>query len=89
MLHIKLEYPTYVKDIDLDANNEIFKKTIKGNGEMVEINIINLIGFILKDTIFEWGENFVQYHPNYIFEKLEQAFHTQFKTMKNDEQVYM
>jgi hypothetical protein len=53
MLHIKLEYPTYVKDIDLDANNEIFKKTIKGNGEMVEINIINLIGFILKDTIFE------------------------------------
>jgi hypothetical protein len=56
---------------------------------MVEINIINLIGFILKDTIFEWGENFVQDHPNYIFEKLEQTFHMQFKTMKNDEEVYM
>jgi hypothetical protein len=52
-------YATYVKDTDLDAHNRIFKKTIKANGEMVEINIINLIGFTLKDTIFEWGEIFV------------------------------
>jgi hypothetical protein len=89
MLYVKLQYPTSVKDIDLDAHYRIFKKTIKANGEMVEINIINIIGFILKDTIFEWGGNFVQDHPNYIFEKLKQTFHKQFKTMKNDEEAYM
>jgi hypothetical protein len=40
----------------------------------VEANIINLFGFILKDNIFEWDENYVQDHPNYTFEELEQAF---------------
>jgi hypothetical protein len=41
----------------------VFKKAIKVNGETMEINIINLFGFILIDNIFEWGENFVQNHP--------------------------
>ncbi len=34
-------------------------------------------------------QNYVQDHPNYTFEKLEQAFCKQFKTMKNNEGVYM
>jgi hypothetical protein len=52
----------------------VFKKAIKANGETMEANIINMFGFTLKDSIFEWGENFVQDHPSCTFEKLEQAF---------------
>jgi len=70
----KLQYPTYVKDIDLDVHIKVFKKAIKTNGETMEVDIINLFGFTLRNNIFEWGENYVQDHPNYIFEKLEQAF---------------
>ncbi len=51
--------------------------------------IINLFGFTLMDNISEWGENYVQDHPNYTFEELEQTFYKRFKTMKNDEKVYM
>jgi hypothetical protein len=40
----------------------------------MEANIMNLFGFILWDNILEWGENFVQDHPNYTFEELEQTF---------------
>jgi hypothetical protein len=43
----KLQYPTYMKDIDHDAHIIIFKKTIKANGETMEADIINLFGFIL------------------------------------------
>jgi len=71
----KLQYPTYVKDIDRDAHIKVFKKTIKVNGETMEANIRNLFGFILRDNILKWGENFVQDHPNYTFEELEQVFY--------------
>ncbi len=43
----KLQYPTYVKDIDPDAHIRVFKKAIKANGETVEIDIINLFGLFL------------------------------------------
>jgi hypothetical protein len=55
----------------------------------VEINIINLFGFILKYSISKWGEIFFQDHPNFTFEKLEQTFCKWFKTLKNDKEVYM
>jgi len=55
----------------------------------VEVDIINLFDFILRDNILEWGENFVQDHPNYTFDELEQAFYKRFWTVKNDEEVYM
>jgi hypothetical protein len=63
-----------VKDIDLDAHIRVFKKTIKVNGNTMEANITFLFGFILQKHIWKWGGNFVQHHPNYIFEELEQAF---------------
>jgi hypothetical protein len=85
----KLQYPTYVKDTNPDAHIRVFKKAIKANGETMEANIINLFGFTFKNNIFEWGENYVQDHPNYIFEELEQAFCKRFRIMKNDEEVYM
>jgi hypothetical protein len=43
--YIKFQYPTYVKDIDLDVHIKTFMKTIKTNGEIVETNIINMFGF--------------------------------------------
>jgi hypothetical protein len=55
----------------------------------VEANVINLFGFTLRDNIFEWGKNYIQDHPNYTFEKLKQTFCKWFKTLKNDEEVYM
>jgi hypothetical protein len=67
----------------------MFKKAIKVNGKIVEADIINVFGFTLNDTIFEWGENYVQDHPNCIFEELEQTLCKRFKIMKNDEEVYM
>jgi hypothetical protein len=48
-----------------------------------------LSSFTLRDSIFEWGENYVQDNPNYIFEELEQTFCKQFKTVKNNEDIYM
>jgi hypothetical protein len=85
----KLQYPTYVKDINPNAHIKILKKAIKVNGEIVEVDIINLFGFTLRDNISEWGENYVQDHPNCTFEELEQTFCMRFKTIKNDEKVYM
>jgi hypothetical protein len=66
--------PTYVKDTNSNVHIRVFKKPIKGNGEIVEANIINLFGFTLIDSICEHGKNYVQDHPNCIFEELEQAF---------------
>jgi hypothetical protein len=43
----KLQYPTYVKDTNLDAHIRVFEKTIKANGEIVETDIINLFDFTL------------------------------------------
>ncbi len=58
-LYRKLQYPTYVKDIDLHVHIRVFKKTIKANWETMEIDI-NLFGLTLRDNILKWGENFVQ-----------------------------
>jgi hypothetical protein len=71
----KVQYPTYVKDTNPDAHIRIFKKAIKANGETMETDIIiNMFGFTLRYNIFEWGENYVQDHPNCTFEELEQTF---------------
>jgi len=72
--YMKLQYPTYVKDTNLDVHIKVFKKAIKANGETMEVDIMNLFRFTLKDSIFEWGESYVQDHPKCIFEKLEQTF---------------
>ncbi len=78
-----------MKDIDHDAHIKVFKKTIQTYGETMEMNIINLIGFTLRDNTSKWGENFVQDHLNYTFDELEQAFCKCFRTMKSDKEIYM
>jgi hypothetical protein len=87
--YMKLQYPTYVQDTNPDAHIRVFKKAIKASDETMEANIINLFGFTVKDNIFEWGENYIQDHPNCTFEQLEQAFCKRFITIKNNEEVYM
>jgi hypothetical protein len=47
----KLQYPNYVKDTNRYAHIKIFK-AIKANGEIMEANIINLVGFSFKNNIF-------------------------------------
>ncbi len=59
------------QNTNLDVHIKVFKKAIKANGEMMEVDIINLFRFTFKDSIFEWGESYVQDHPKCIFEKLE------------------
>ncbi len=74
MPYRKLQYPTYVKDTNLDVHIKVLKKAIIVNGEIMELNIINMFGLTFKDTIFEWGENFVHDNPNCTLEELEQTF---------------
>ncbi len=78
-----------MKDIDLDVHIRVFKKAIRANGETMEVDIINLFGFTLQNNILKWGENFVQDHPNCIFDELERAFCKCLQIVKNDEKVYM
>ncbi len=49
---LHLQYPTYVKDTNSDAHIRVFKKAIKANGEIMEANIINFFGFIVRDNVF-------------------------------------
>jgi hypothetical protein len=55
----------------------------------MEVDIVNLFGFTLRDNVCEWGKNYVQDHPNYTLEKLEQAFCKRFRIINNYEEVYM
>jgi len=56
-LATKPQYPTYVKDIDPNVFVKIFKKIIKVNGETMEVDIINLFGFTLRDTSLNGVKN--------------------------------
>ncbi len=47
----KVPISHYVKDTDFDAHIKVFKKENKANGEIVEVNIINLFGFNLWNRI--------------------------------------
>jgi hypothetical protein len=60
----KLQYPTYVKDTNLDVHIRVFKKAIKTNGEIIKSDIVNMFRIIFRDNISEWGENYIQDHPN-------------------------
>ncbi len=71
LLSKSFNIPTYMKDIDLNAH---IKKAIEASKEIMEVNIVKLFSFTLRDNILEWGENFVQDHPNYMFKELEQKF---------------
>jgi hypothetical protein len=45
-----LNYPKYNKDSNLDAHVQVFKATIKSNGENIDEEIANLFNFHWKTT---------------------------------------
>ncbi len=47
----KLQHPTYVKDTNPSAHIRIFKKVIKESMETMEVDIINMFDFTLRDNI--------------------------------------
>jgi hypothetical protein len=55
----------------------------------LNIDIINLFDFNLRNNISKWGENFVQDHPTCTFKELEQTFCKCFWIVKNDKEIYM
>jgi len=55
--YMKLQYPTHVKDTNLNVHITVFKKAIKANGETIKFDIINLFGFTFRDSISEWSKN--------------------------------
>jgi hypothetical protein len=78
-----------IPNLCLDAHIRVFNKAIRTNNETMEADIINLFGFIFKDNISKRGENYIQNHPNFTFEELEQTFCKKYKIIKNDKEVYM
>jgi hypothetical protein len=62
-----LNYPKYVKDSNLDAHDKVFKATVRTNGETEHAEIVNLFSFTLKDTMFNWCNNYMGTYPNCIF----------------------
>jgi len=67
----------------------LFRKTIYANGEKWDANIMNLFCFTLRNVILEWGKKFMQSHLGCTFVELETAFCKHYRTIQNDEQVYM
>jgi alkylhydroperoxidase/carboxymuconolactone decarboxylase family protein YurZ len=78
-----------MKNIDPSTHVRFFKKVIRANEKIMEVDIINLFGFTLRYDILEWGKKFVHDHLNCTFEELEQTFCKHFQTMENDEKIYM
>ncbi len=44
-------YPKYVKDFDPNAHVKVFKATIRTNGGIDNVEIINLFSFTLRDNL--------------------------------------
>jgi len=68
-------YLEYKKDSDSDVHVQVFKVTIKVNGETIDEEITNLFNFTLKDSTSNWRNNYMQDKLNYMFAILEQAFY--------------
>jgi len=47
----QFNYHDYVKDFDLDARLKVFKATIRTNGEIEDVDIINSFSFTLGDIM--------------------------------------
>ncbi len=79
----------YVKDSDLNVNVKVFEVAIKVDGETKYAKIVNMFSFTLKDIVSYWCNNYMGDYPYYTFLELQLAFCKWFKTIQNDEQVYL
>ncbi len=59
-----------MKDSDINAHVNVFKVAIRANDEIEDAKIINLFSFTLKDTIFDWCNNYMGDYLGFIFAKL-------------------
>lgn len=84
-----MNYLEYKKNFDPNVHVQVFKVTIKVNGEMVDEEIANLFKFTLRDNAFNWCNNYMWDNPNYKFANLEQALCRCYQKVQNDEQVYL
>jgi hypothetical protein len=64
---------------DQDANVRIFKVATKTNSETNDVEIINLFNFTLKDTIFDWCNDYMGDYPYCIFVELQLVFCKMYK----------
>jgi hypothetical protein len=63
-------FPEHMKDFDLDVHVKVFKVDIRVNGEIEDAKIIKLFSFTLKDTIFDWCNNYMGYYLDCTFVEL-------------------
>jgi hypothetical protein len=52
--HRPLNYLEYVKDSDPNFHVIIFKATNRANGEIEDVQNVNLLSFTFKDVAFDW-----------------------------------
>jgi hypothetical protein len=76
-----LTYLIYSIGTNSNVHVWVFQKIIQVNGEKQDTDIMNLFCFTLRDAISEWGEDFMQSHPSYIFLELEATFCKQYHTI--------
>jgi hypothetical protein len=84
-----LNYPKYVKDSNPNAHVRIFQTVIKTNSETNDARIFNLFNFTLRDTMFDWCNNYLGNYLDCTFVKLYLTFYERYKKVQNDEQVYL
>jgi hypothetical protein len=62
-----LNYLEYVKNSNPNAHVEVFKTTIKANGETKDVKIVSMFSFTLKDTMSNWCNNYMGDYLECIF----------------------
>ncbi len=78
-----------MKDSNQDAHVKVFKTAINANGDRKDENFINLFSFTLRDIVFDWYNCYIGDHPYCILTNLYLVFYKWFRTIQNDEQVYL
>jgi hypothetical protein len=77
--HWPLNYFEYVKNSDLGVHVRVFKATIRVNNEIDDAKIINLFNFTLRNTMFDWCNNYMGEYPDCTFVELQLAFCKRYK----------
>ncbi len=65
--HWPFNYPEYVKNSNPDVHVRVFKAAIKANGETKDVKFVNMFSFTLKNTMFNWCNNYTGDYLKCIF----------------------
>ncbi len=69
-----MNYPKYIKHLDLDAHVHVFKQAIKVNDVTQEGTKIVYLQWMLPNIASISEDNFVNNHLDYTFNKFAQVF---------------